>query len=162
MYGQTTSGKTYTMLGTPDLPGILPLSIKDIFSLVSNSSLSYSIWVSYLEIYNEQINDLLVPTSTNLKVKENKDNVYIHDLSKYEVKSFDQVIMIMNYGEEHRMYRETSIHEHSSRSHTIFRVYVEFKDETSYKYGCLNLVDLAGSERLNEFEINAHELNPFQ
>ena len=99
----------------------------------------------------------MVPTSTNLKVKENKDNVYIHDLSKYEVKSFDQVIMIMNYGEEHRMYRETSIHEHSSRSHTIFRVYVEFKDETSYKYGCLNLVDLAGSERLNEFEIKGQD-----
>lgn len=157
MYGQTTSGKTYTMLGRPDLPGILPLSIKDIFELASSSVLSYSLCVSYLEIYNEQINDLLVPTSTNLKIKENKENVYIQDLSKYEVKSFDQVIMIMNYGEEHRMYRETSIHEHSSRSHTIFRVYIECKDTASRRYGCLNLVDLAGSERLNEFEVKAHD-----
>ena len=157
MYGQTTSGKTYTMLGRPDLPGILPLSIKDIFSYTSSSQLKYSICVSYLEIYNEQINDLLVPTSMNLRIKENKENVYIQDLSKYEVKSFDQVIMIMNYGEEHRMYRETSIHEHSSRSHTIFRVYVEYKDDSSIKYGCLNLVDLAGSERLNEFEVKGQE-----
>ena len=109
--------------------------------------------MSYLEIYNEQINDLLVSSSVNLKIKENKENVYIQDLSKYEVQSFDQVIMVMNYGEEHRMYRETSIHEHSSRSHTIFRVYIEYKDNSSYKYGCLNLVDLAGSERLNEFEV---------
>jgi Kinesin motor domain/Regulator of chromosome condensation (RCC1) repeat len=157
MYGQTTSGKTYTMLGRPDLPGILPLSIQDIFNLSLSSTTTYTIWVSYLEIYNEQINDLLVPSSVNLKVKENKENVYIQDLSKYEVKSFEQVIMIMNYGEEHRMYRETSIHEHSSRSHTIFRVYIESKDQSSCKYGCLNLVDLAGSERLNEFEVKAHE-----
>ncbi|OMJ70771.1 hypothetical protein SteCoe_31192 [Stentor coeruleus] len=157
MYGQTTSGKTYTMLGRPDLPGILPLSIKDIFTIATNSQNNYTIWVSYLEIYNEQINDLLVPTSQNLKVKENRENVYIQDLSKYEVKTFDQVILIMNYGEEHRMYRETSIHEHSSRSHTIFRVYVEYKEGTSYKYGCLNLVDLAGSERLNEFEVKGQE-----
>ena len=157
MYGQTTSGKTYTMLGRPDLPGVLPLSIKDIFRIASKSPAAYTIFVSYLEIYNEQINDLLVPTSTNLKIKENNSNVYIQDLSKYEVKSFDQVIMIMNYGEEHRMYRETSIHEHSSRSHTIFRVYVELKDGNSVKYGCLNLVDLAGSERLNEFEVKGHE-----
>ena len=157
MYGQTTSGKTYTMLGRPDLPGVLPLSIKDIFRIANKSPAAYTIFVSYLEIYNEQINDLLVPTSTNLKIKENNSNVYIQDLSKYEVKSFDQVIMIMNYGEEHRMYRETSIHEHSSRSHTIFRVYVELKDGNSIKYGCLNLVDLAGSERLNEFEVKGQE-----
>ena len=157
MYGQTTSGKTYTMLGKPELPGVLPLSIRDIFRIVNKNPEAYTIYVSYLEIYNEQINDLLIPTSTNLKIKENNSNVFIQDLSKYEVKSFDQVIMIMNYGEEHRMYRETSIHEHSSRSHTIFRVYAEFKEDGKCKYGCLNLVDLAGSERLNEFEIKAHE-----
>lgn len=61
----------------------------------------------------------------------------------------------MNFGEEHRMYRETSIHEHSSRSHTIFRVYVE--SVSNRTFGCLNLVDLAGSERLNEFEVKEQD-----
>mmetsp|Transcript_17865 Transcript_17865/g.17838 ORF Transcript_17865/g.17838 Transcript_17865/m.17838 type:complete len:316 (+) Transcript_17865:292-1239(+) len=66
--------------------------------------------------------------------------------------------MIMNFGEEHRMYRETSIHEHSSRSHTIFRVYVESVDKQGKRtFGCLNLIDLAGSERLNEFEVKEQE-----
>jgi centromeric protein E len=61
----------------------------------------------------------------------------------------------MNYGEEHRSYRETNIHEHSSRSHTIFKVYVESrrKADGRFRFSCLNLIDLAGSERLNEFEI---------
>ena len=65
----------------------------------------------------------------------------------------------MNYGEEHRSYRETNIHEHSSRSHTLFQVYIESKQvedrDGRVKFSCLNLVDLAGSERLNEFEVRA-------
>ena len=65
----------------------------------------------------------------------------------------------MNYGEEHRSYRETNIHEHSSRSHTLFQVYVESKQvedrDGRVKFSVLNLVDLAGSERLNEFEVRA-------
>jgi centromeric protein E len=61
----------------------------------------------------------------------------------------------MNYGEEHRSYRETNIHEHSSRSHTIFKVFIESKRNSDgiSKFSCLNLIDLAGSERLNEFEM---------
>ena len=64
--------------------------------------------------------------------------------------------MLMNYGEEHRMYRETSIHEHSSRSHTMFQVFIEGAKRNGggkLRYGSLYLVDLAGSERLNEFEV---------
>ena len=65
----------------------------------------------------------------------------------------------MNYGEEHRAYRETNIHEHSSRSHTIFKVYIESKNKANsrLRYSCLNLIDLAGSERLNEFEMRGTE-----
>jgi hypothetical protein len=64
----------------------------------------------------------------------------------------------MQYGEEHRAYRETSIHEHSSRSHTIFQIYIESKHlltEGRVRYSVLNLIDLAGSERLNEFEMRS-------
>ena len=71
MYGQTTSGKTYTMLGSPETPGILPCAVRDIFNFTKNDSEhDYKIWISYMEIYNESINDLLVPGSGNLKVKD--------------------------------------------------------------------------------------------
>jgi Kinesin motor domain len=159
MYGQTTSGKTYTMLGTPEFPGILPCSIREIFqTIVKDAENEYNVWVSYIEIYNEQINDLLAPGKVNLKVKEDhKQGIIIQDVKQQQVWTFDQVILLMNYGEEHRTYRETSIHEHSSRSHTLFQVYIESysrgsKGKGRIRYGCLNLVDLAGSERLNEFD----------
>ncbi|OMJ72464.1 hypothetical protein SteCoe_29093 [Stentor coeruleus] len=159
MYGQTTSGKTYTMLGTPDFPGILPCSIREIFqTIVKDTENEYNVWITYIEIYNEQINDLLAPGKVNLKVKEDpKQGVVIQDVKQQQVWTFDQVILLMNYGEEHRTYRETSIHEHSSRSHTLFQVYIESfprasKGRGRIRYSCLNLVDLAGSERLNDFD----------
>ena len=71
MYGQTTSGKTYTMLGTTDIPGVLPCSVRDIFSAIKNDTENdYNVWVSYMEIYNESINDLLNPGKQNLKVMD--------------------------------------------------------------------------------------------
>ena len=74
--------------------------------------------------------------------------------------SFEQAIILMNYGEEHRVYKETSIHEHSSRSHSIFRIYIERTPKNGKKrwHSMLNLVDLAGSERLNEFEYKTDTL----
>lgn len=165
MYGQTTSGKTYTMLGTPDLPGVLPCSVRDVFTAITtDTQFEYNVWASYLEIYNEQINDLLAPGSTNLKIKEDpKQGVRIQGLKQQQVWTFDQVIILMNYGEEHRCYRETSIHEHSSRSHTIFKLFLEStrrvrpQGEGRLRYATLNLIDLAGSERLNEFEVRQPE-----
>ena len=157
MYGQTTSGKTYTMLGTPDTPGILPCTIRDIFNFISKDPKNdYKIWISYLEIYNESINDLLNPGNPGLKLKEDpKYGTKVAGLKAQQVWTFDQAIILMNFGEEHRMYKETSVHEHSSRSHTIFRIYIESiskTEETPKKCSVLNLVDLAGSERLNEYE----------
>jgi hypothetical protein len=126
MYGQTTSGKTYTMLGTPKSPGILPCTLRDIFNEVNKDLTNiYKIKISYLEIYNECINDLLVPGSTGLKIKDDKEfGVKVVGLKAQQVWTFEQALILMNYGEEHRVYKETSIHEHSSRSHTIFRIYV--------------------------------------
>ena len=157
LYGQTTSGKTYTMLGVPESPGVLPCSMQSIFRAISqDSTRDFSVWVSYLEIYNEQINDLLVPGSVNLKIKEDpKLGSVVSGIKQQQVWTFDQVILLMNYGEEQRVYKETSIHEHSSRSHTIFQVTVESSEdsqEARVKHSSLNLVDLAGSERISEFE----------
>ena len=82
-------------------------------------------------------------------------------LNKQQVYSFDQAIILLNFGEEHRVYKETSIHEHSSRSHTIYRLYMESWPKVHplhKKYSMLNLVDLAGSERLNEFDCKTDHL----
>ena len=157
LYGQTTSGKTYTMLGTPDIPGLLPCTIRDVFNGIKNDRENeYKVWVSYLEIYNEVVNDLLVPGSSNLKIKDDpSEGVVVAGLKRQQVWTFDQAIILMNFGEEHRVYKETSIHEHSSRSHTIFRIAIESNPRTqkgAKRCSMLNLVDLAGSERLNEFE----------
>ncbi len=71
VYGQTTSGKTYTMLGSPDKPGILPCALRDVFKgIQADAEHEYRVSVSYLEVYNEIINDLLVPGATNLRIKD--------------------------------------------------------------------------------------------
>ena len=112
-------------------------------------------WVSYLEIYNESINDLFNKEATNLKLTSDQNHgVSVVGLQKIPVTSFSEVIQMLNYGEENRVYRETNIHEHSSRSHTIFRIYIEKKvTQDASLYSVLNLVDLAGSERLSELDL---------
>lgn len=71
VYGQTTSGKTYSMLGTSSSLGLLPCALQDVFQTIEeDNEYSYKVWISYLEIYNENINDLLIPGATNLKIKE--------------------------------------------------------------------------------------------
>ena len=164
MYGQTTSGKTFTMLGSPNSPGILPCSLNDIFIFVNRLSNNNSknkiinIYCSYIEIYNEKINDLL-NNSNNLKLVDDKRyGTIVCGAKRVKIKNFDQGIAIKDYGEENRKYRETLINEYSSRSHCIFQIYLEQFDldeegEVNRSYfSCLNLVDLAGSERLNEKE----------
>jgi len=156
LYGQTTSGKTYTMLGTQKDPGVLPHSLRTLFMTIPKmKNYEFSIKVSYLEIYNELINDLLVPENTNLKILDDPNlGVVVRGLKRQEVASFEDAIYLMSYGEEHRKYRETNANEHSSRSHTIYQVFIEsFEasgDGKKKRVSCLNLVDLAGSESLND------------
>jgi len=157
MYGQTTSGKTFTMLGTQKDPGVLPHSLRTIFHEIGKKTgFNFTISVSYLEIYNENISDLLVPDSTNLKIVDDPMyGVVVKGLKRQEVSCFEDAIYLMSYGEEHRKYRETNVNEHSSRSHTIYQVFIESFQETLdqgkiRRFSCLNLVDLAGSERLSD------------
>ena len=163
MYGQTTSGKTFTMLGTPNSPGILPCSLNDFFIFTKkleemNNNIVVNIYCSYIEIYNEKINDLL-DNSNNLKlIDDKKYGTIVSGAKRVKIKSFEQGIAIKDYGEENRNYRETLINEYSSRSHCIFQIYLEqfYSDEEGNVnrscFSCLNLVDLAGSERINEKE----------
>ncbi|XP_063166802.1 centromere-associated protein E [Candoia aspera] len=162
-YGQTASGKTYTMLGTQDSPGILPMAINDVFNTICRiPNREFLLRISYMEIHNETIQDLLcsnIRKKKPLVVREDINRtIYVEDLSEEVVVSPEQVMSWLEKGEKNRHYGETKMNERSSRSHTIFRMIIESKekDTTSSSYegavmvSHLNLVDLAGSERASQ------------
>ena len=159
MYGQTTSGKTFTMLGSPENPGILPCVLRDIFNSIKKDKtlINTKVLCSYIEIYNENIHDLLT-NSTNLKlVEDSKFGVICSGMKKVLIQNFEDGINLKDYGEENRKYKETLINEYSSRSHSIFQITIEsvFKDDKGLEYNkrsYLNLVDLAGSERIHDYD----------
>ena len=163
MYGQTTSGKTFTMLGSPNNPGILPCVLRDIFLKIKkikkeNENIEFKVYCSYIEIYNENIHDLLTDSNFLKLIDDKKYGVIVAGAKKVFIDNFETGIEIKNFGEENRKYRETLFNEYSSRSHCIFQIFIEnfeIKEQGELgatKYSCLNLVDLAGSERINEYE----------
>ncbi|CAN4076490.1 unnamed protein product [Withania somnifera] len=166
-YGQTGSGKTYTMMGdigemsgklsaqcgmTPRIFEYLFTRIREEEGKRKNESLKYSCKCSFLEIYNEQITDLLEPSSTNLLLREDlKKGVYVENLSEVSANSVDDVIRILLQGAANRKMAATHMNTESSRSHSVFTCNIEScweKDSMKhFRFGRLNLVDLAGSER---------------
>lgn len=157
-YGQTNSGKTYTMRGSTNEPGVIPLAVHDLFDIIQQDvDREFLLRMSYMEIYNEEINDLLVPEHRKLQIKENLERgIYVAGLREEIVASPQQVLDLMEFGESHRHIGETNMNLHSSRSHTIFRMIIESRDRTengvddscdAVRVSVLNLVDLAGSER---------------
>lgn len=124
LYGQTTSGKTYTMLGNPENPGILPCVLRDVFGFIKKDStiIDSKVFCSYIEIYNETIHDLLTNSSNLKMVEDSKFGVIVSGSKKVRVESFEDGINLKDYGEENRRYRETLINEYSSRSHSIFQI----------------------------------------
>eukprot|EP00095_Tigriopus_kingsejongensis_P004116 snap_masked-scaffold122_size333723-processed-gene-1.7 protein:Tk04116 transcript:snap_masked-scaffold122_size333723-processed-gene-1.7-mRNA-1 annotation:"hypothetical protein LOTGIDRAFT_226662" len=159
-YGQTGTGKTFTMEGIRldlELRGVIPRSFEHIFTHISQSSPEeqYLVRASYLEIYQEEIRDLLAKNqSQRLELKERPDTgVYVKDLSSFVCKGQSEIEHVMSVGNQNRKVGPTNMNEHSSRSHAIFIITVEcaVPDEDTGKphirAGKLNLVDLAGSER---------------
>lgn len=157
-YGQTGTGKTYTMEGVrhdPEKRGVIPNSFEHIFTHISRSqNQQYLVRASYLEIYQEEIRDLLSKDqSRRLELKERPDTgVYVKDLSSFVTKSVREIEHVMNVGNQNRSVGSTNMNEHSSRSHAIFVITVECSElgpdgENHIRVGKLNLVDLAGSER---------------
>ncbi|XJO73607.1 hypothetical protein BDV3_004562 [Batrachochytrium dendrobatidis] len=153
-YGQTSSGKTHTMMGDESEPGIILLAVENIFRHISkNQDSEFLLRVSYLEIYNEVIRDLLEPGNINLKIHEtiNRD-IFVGNLSEHVVSSAVQIKEILAIGEGNRHIGETNMNDKSSRSHTIFKMVVESRfrkdNADAVKVSQLNLVDLAGSERV--------------
>lgn len=157
-YGQTGTGKTYTMEGIfndPENRGVIPNSFEHIFSHIARSqNQQYLVRASYLEIYQEEIKDLIAKDQTKrLELKERPDTgVYVKDLSSFVCKSIKEIEHVMTVGNQNRSVGATNMNVHSSRSHAIFIITVEHSDlgpdgKHHIRVGKLNLVDLAGSER---------------
>uniref|UniRef100_UPI00358E9EBB kinesin-like protein KIF3B n=1 Tax=Myxine glutinosa TaxID=7769 RepID=UPI00358E9EBB len=157
-YGQTGTGKTYTMEGVhtdPERRGVIPNAFDHIFTRISRSqNRQYLVRASYLEIYQEEIRDLLAKNQNHrLELKERPDTgVYVKDLISFVTKSVQEIDHLMSIGNRNRSIGATNMNEHSSRSHAIFVITVESSEvrddgESHIRVGKLNLVDLAGSER---------------
>jgi len=153
-YGQTGSGKTYTMMGSESDRGLIPRICETMFQRMVEGT-SYRTEVSYLEIYNERVKDLLQKNSShNLKVREHPvQGPYVQDLSKHLVVEYRDILRLMEQGNNLRTTAATNMNDTSSRSHAIFTItfvqagYLEgMPHETESK---IHLVDLAGSERAN-------------
>ncbi|ACO63040.1 predicted protein, partial [Micromonas commoda] len=164
-YGQTSSGKTHTMQGSAEEPGIIPLAVHDVFDSIDHSEgREFLVRVSYLEIYNEQMVDLFSADTrrvSRLQIKEDSERgVYVSGLKEEIVTSPTQVLELLRTGVARRHVGETNMNAESSRSHTIFRMVVESRAVGENASGAangaqdavlvatLNLVDLAGSERV--------------
>ncbi|XP_016400291.1 kinesin-like protein KIF1A [Sinocyclocheilus rhinocerous] len=160
-YGQTGAGKSYTMMGRQekDQQGIIPLLCEDLFTKINgnntDNNMSYSVEVSYMEIYCERVRDLLNPKNKgNLRVREHPLlGPYVEDLSKLAVTSYNDIQDLMDSGNKARTVAATNMNETSSRSHAVFNIIFTQKrhdsetDNTSEKVSKISLVDLAGSER---------------
>ncbi|XP_006529223.1 kinesin-like protein KIF1A isoform X8 [Mus musculus] len=159
-YGQTGAGKSYTMMGKQekDQQGIIPQLCEDLFSRINdttNDNMSYSVEVSYMEIYCERVRDLLNPKNKgNLRVREHPLlGPYVEDLSKLAVTSYNDIQDLMDSGNKARTVAATNMNETSSRSHAVFNIIFTQKRHdaetniTTEKVSKISLVDLAGSER---------------
>ncbi|KAL5739751.1 hypothetical protein ACOSQ2_028931 [Xanthoceras sorbifolium] len=152
-YGVTSSGKTHTMHGDQRSPGIIPLAVKDAFSIIQETpNREFLLRVSYLEIYNEVVNDLLNPAGQNLRIREDSQGTFVEGVKEEVVLSPAHALSLIAAGEEHRHVGSTNFNLLSSRSHTIFTLTIETSpcgensEGEAVNLSQLHLIDLAGSE----------------
>ena len=170
-YGQTGSGKSYTMMGTLDQPGLIPRTCRGLFERIEeeqNGNITYNVHVSYFEIYNEHVKDLLTPKTnppTYLKIRESKsDGVYVQNLIDEPVKSYEDIEKLMKMGDMNRTTACTKMNDTSSRSHAVFTLTLKqiqhdiATDSTIERLARMRLVDLAGSERAARTEATGQRL----
>lgn len=170
-YGQTGSGKSYTMMGTPDQPGLIPRTCEDLFERIENcesANVSYSVRVSYFEVYNEHVRDLFQPRTeppSYLKIREHPvEGPYVKDLTEIQVKSYGEILKYMRMGDSSRTVASTKMNDTSSRSHAVFtimlkQIHHDYRtDETTERMARIRLVDLAGSERAKSTEATGQRL----
>lgn len=174
-YGQTGSGKSYTMMGTPDQPGLIPRTCEDLFERIAQAqsetpNISYNVRVSYFEVYNEHVRDLLVPVVPNqppyyLKIRESPtEGPYVKDLTEVPVRNINEILRYMRVGDASRTVASTKMNDTSSRSHAVFTIMLKQihhdmeTDETTERSSRIRLVDLAGSERAKSTEATGARL----
>ncbi|KAK8581511.1 hypothetical protein V6N13_144533 [Hibiscus sabdariffa] len=172
-YGQTGTGKTYTMEGGarkkngefPSDAGVIPRAVKQIFDILEAQNAEYSMKVTFLELYNEEITDLLAPEETTKFIvdkskkpialmEDGKGGVFVRGLEEELVTTANEIYKILEKGSAKRHTAETLLNNQSSRSHSIFSITIHIKEctpegEEMIKCGKLNLVDLAGSENIS-------------
>lgn len=174
-YGQTGSGKSYTMMGTPSQPGLIPRTCEDLFQRIESSvspHISYTVRVSYFEVYNEHVRDLLSPPRPSsdshpyyLKIRESPtEGPYIKDLTDLPVKNYQELLRYMRLGDNSRTTASTKMNDTSSRSHAVFTIMLKqihhdlSTDATTERLARIRLVDLAGSERAKATEATGARL----
>ena len=161
-YGQTGSGKSYSMVGYGQNIGIIPITCETIFQQISdreNPNIEYKVSASMLEIYNEQVQDLLVPPQNRvqggLKVREDpKNGVFVENLTQQPCMCYEEIAGLLEIGNKHRTVAATNMNATSSRAHTVLTIsftQIFYEEHTgkplNRKQSNINLVDLAGSER---------------
>ncbi|XP_019123279.2 kinesin-like protein KIF13B isoform X3 [Larimichthys crocea] len=158
-YGQTGSGKSYTMMGSAEQPGLIPRLCSSLFSRTvqeAQEGESFTVEVSFMEIYNEKVRDLLDPKGSRQALRVREHSVfgpYVDGLSRLAVASYKDIESLMSEGNKSRTVAATNMNEESSRSHAVFNIILthtlmDLKSGTSgEKVSKLSLVDLAGSER---------------
>jgi len=167
-YGQSGTGKTYSMAGVlsdPKQQGIIPNALNHIFDTIRNLStdnMEYSVMASFVELYNGKCRDLLVDGRANLELKENQaKQFFVKDLTHHVVKDTMEAMKLMDAGLARREVKSTDLNADSSRSHSLFSVYVRTHDKVNdvRTESKLNLVDLAGSERQKQSGATGETLN---
>lgn len=172
-YGQTGTGKTYTMEGGarkkngefPNDAGVIPRAVRQIFDILEAQNAEYSMKVTFLELYNEEITDLLAPEECTKFIddktkkpialmEDGKGGVFVRGLEEEIVCTANEIYKILEKGSAKRRTAETLLNKQSSRSHSIFSITIHIKEctpegEEMIKCGKLNLVDLAGSENIS-------------
>ncbi|KAL3843513.1 hypothetical protein ACJIZ3_000916 [Penstemon smallii] len=171
-YGQTGSGKTHTMTGPAELTkesvGVNYRALSDLFLISEQrkNTFSYDISVQMMEIYNEQVRDLLVTDGSNKRYPFDiiLNGFNVPNANLVPVTSTSDVIYLMNLGHKNRAASSTSMNDRSSRSHSCLTVHVQGKDLTcgTVLHGCMHLVDLAGSERVDKSEVVGDRLKEAQ
>ncbi|XP_069508124.1 kinesin-like protein KIF22 [Ambystoma mexicanum] len=154
-YGPTGAGKTHTMLGSPEHPGIIPRAVKDLFQMTRSENSSSDHWtfkvtMSYLEIYQEKVLDLLEPKHQDLPIREDQDkNIFIPNLTQKIISSFSDFENYFIPASQNRTVASTKLNDRSSRSHAVLLIKVQKREGFSpfrQFTGKLYLIDLAGSE----------------
>ncbi|XP_009935440.2 kinesin-like protein KIF18A [Opisthocomus hoazin] len=153
-YGATGAGKTHTMLGSPEDPGVIYLTMMALYNGMDQvkEDKICNVAVSYLEVYNEQIRDLLVNSGPLAVREDTQKGVVVQGLTLHQPKSAEEIFQMLDYGNKNRTQHPTDVNASSSRSHAVFQIYLRQQDKTSsidqnVRIAKMSLVDLAGSER---------------